>query len=96
MNKQTHIMHITYDMRIGGTEMVIKNIIDGLHQPQTRCTEVQPTGEINVCRNSMQQNETNVGRNSFRQNISFFCRITTAKRSRYHFMEHVNISNVVG
>jgi len=31
MNKQTHIMHITFDMRIGGTEMVIKNIIDGLH-----------------------------------------------------------------
>jgi len=28
--KQIHIMHITYDMRIGGTEMVIKNIIDGL------------------------------------------------------------------
>ena len=28
--KQAHIMHITYDMRIGGTEMVIKNIIDGL------------------------------------------------------------------
>jgi len=27
--KKTHIMHITYDMRIGGTEMVIKNIIDG-------------------------------------------------------------------
>jgi len=27
---QTHVMHITYDMRIGGTEMVIKNIIDGL------------------------------------------------------------------
>jgi glycosyltransferase involved in cell wall biosynthesis len=25
-----HVMHITYDMRIGGTEMVIKNIIDGL------------------------------------------------------------------
>jgi len=23
------VMHITYDMRIGGTEMVIKNIIDG-------------------------------------------------------------------
>lgn len=27
--KKTHIMHITYDMRIGGTEMVIKNIIEG-------------------------------------------------------------------
>jgi len=27
---QVHVMHITYDMRIGGTEMVIKNIIDGL------------------------------------------------------------------
>lgn len=33
--KQTHIMHITYDMRIGGTEMVIKNIIDGLTQPKS-------------------------------------------------------------
>jgi len=32
--KQTHIMHITYDMRIGGTEMVIKNIIDGCDQNQ--------------------------------------------------------------
>jgi glycosyltransferase involved in cell wall biosynthesis len=31
MNQQvkTSVMHITYDMRIGGTEMVIKNIIDG-------------------------------------------------------------------
>jgi glycosyltransferase involved in cell wall biosynthesis len=31
MNKQdkTSVMHITYDMRIGGTEMVIKNIIEG-------------------------------------------------------------------
>jgi len=65
-----HVMHITYDMRIGGTEMVIKNIIDGLHNPKTRCTEVQPTGEINIDRNSMQQNEPNVGRNSFRQNES--------------------------
>jgi len=27
--KKTNIMHITFDMRIGGTEMVIKNIIDG-------------------------------------------------------------------
>jgi len=26
---KTHILHITYDMRIGGTEMVIKNLIDG-------------------------------------------------------------------
>jgi hypothetical protein len=24
-----NILHITYDMRIGGTEMVIKNIIEG-------------------------------------------------------------------
>jgi glycosyltransferase involved in cell wall biosynthesis len=31
MNQQvkTSVMHITYDMRIGGTEMVIKNIIEG-------------------------------------------------------------------
>jgi len=43
MNKQTHIMHITYDMRIGGTEMVIKNIIDGL---------------ANVGRTSVRQDET--------------------------------------
>ena len=33
MNK-THIMHITYDMRIGGTEMVIKNIIEGCDSEQ--------------------------------------------------------------
>ncbi len=26
-----NILHITYDMRIGGAEMVIKNIIDGMH-----------------------------------------------------------------
>jgi len=32
---QVHVMHITYDMRIGGTEMVIKNIIDGLTQPES-------------------------------------------------------------
>lgn len=31
---QTHIMHVTFDMRIGGTEMVIKNIIDGSDQNQ--------------------------------------------------------------
>ena len=37
--KIKNIMHITYDMRIGGTEMVIKNIIDGLHNyiPPTPC-----------------------------------------------------------
>ena len=29
MNNTKKIMHITYDMRIGGTEMVIKNLIDG-------------------------------------------------------------------
>ncbi len=34
MGNKTHIMHITYDMRIGGTEMVIKNIIDGCDQNQ--------------------------------------------------------------
>ena len=28
------IMHITYDMRIGGTEMVIKNLIDGADKKQ--------------------------------------------------------------
>ena len=27
--RKKNVMHITYDMRIGGTEMVIKNIIDG-------------------------------------------------------------------
>ncbi len=26
-----NVMHITYDMRIGGTEMVIKSIIEGIH-----------------------------------------------------------------
>ncbi len=26
---KTSVMHLTYDMRIGGTEMVIKNIIEG-------------------------------------------------------------------
>lgn len=30
----TKIMHITYDMRIGGTEMVIKNLIDGADKSQ--------------------------------------------------------------
>ncbi len=44
--KQTHIMHITYDMRIGGTEMVIKNIIDGLHVND-------------ICRTKVRQNEPN-------------------------------------
>ncbi|GAW95525.1 MULTISPECIES: glycosyltransferase [Colwellia] len=33
--RKIHVMHITYDMRIGGTEMVIKNIIDGLTQPKS-------------------------------------------------------------
>jgi glycosyltransferase involved in cell wall biosynthesis len=27
--KKTKVLHVTYDMRIGGTEMVIKNIIEG-------------------------------------------------------------------
>lgn len=31
---KTKIMHITYDMRIGGTEMVIKNLIDGANHQQ--------------------------------------------------------------
>ncbi|WP_158971646.1 glycosyltransferase [Paraglaciecola sp. L3A3] len=31
---KTKIMHITYDMRIGGTEMVIKNLIDGANKKQ--------------------------------------------------------------
>ena len=26
-------MHITYDMRIGGTEMVVKNLIEGFDDP---------------------------------------------------------------
>jgi hypothetical protein len=26
---KTSVMHLTYDMRIGGTEMVIKNLIEG-------------------------------------------------------------------
>lgn len=29
---KTNILHVTYDMRIGGTEMVIKNLIDGRDQ----------------------------------------------------------------
>lgn len=29
MSNNIKVMHVTYDMRIGGTEMVIKNIIDG-------------------------------------------------------------------
>ncbi|MBU2869095.1 glycosyltransferase [Colwellia sp. E2M01] len=33
-HKKLNIMHITYDMRIGGTEMVIKNIIDGSEHNQ--------------------------------------------------------------
>lgn len=32
--RKTSVMHITYDMRIGGTEMVIKNIIEGSDQSQ--------------------------------------------------------------
>jgi glycosyltransferase involved in cell wall biosynthesis len=59
MNKQTHIMHITYDMRIGGTEMVIKNIIDGL--ANVGRTSVRPNNEAD---------DPNVGRNSFRQDES--------------------------
>jgi len=31
---KTRILHVTYDMRIGGTEMVIKNIIDGCDTEQ--------------------------------------------------------------
>jgi glycosyltransferase involved in cell wall biosynthesis len=38
MMSQIHVMHITYDMRIGGTEMVIKNIIDGLTQDPKQST----------------------------------------------------------
>lgn len=29
MSRLTKVMHVTYDMRIGGTEMVIKNLIEG-------------------------------------------------------------------
>lgn len=31
--KDVNILHVTFDMRIGGTEMVIKNIIEGNRQP---------------------------------------------------------------
>ena len=27
-----HILHITYDMNIGGTEQVIRNLIEGLNK----------------------------------------------------------------
>lgn len=30
MKKPLRVLHVTYDMRIGGTEMVIKNIIEGM------------------------------------------------------------------
>lgn len=33
MSNQTRVMHVTYDMRIGGTEMVIKNLIEGFADP---------------------------------------------------------------
>ena len=55
MNKKTHIMHITYDMRIGGTEMVIKNIIDGL-------------ANTKVGWNSFRQNIDS--ENSYKKNVS--------------------------
>ncbi len=74
MNKQTHIMHITYDMRIGGTEMVIKNIIDGLANVgrtsvRQNISAVHTDGEVDVYPNN---NQTNVGRNSYRQSNSHF------------------------
>ncbi len=34
MKKRIKLLHLTYDMRIGGTEMVIKNIIDGCDPEQ--------------------------------------------------------------
>lgn len=36
MSKAFNVMHITYDMRIGGTEMVIRNLIEGFNHPHVR------------------------------------------------------------
>lgn len=30
MSQKTHILHVTYDMNIGGTEQVIRNLVEGL------------------------------------------------------------------
>lgn len=52
MNGLTRVMHITYDMRIGGTEMVIKNLIEGFNNPTVEmsifCIEspLGPWGEM--------------------------------------------------
>jgi len=59
-------------MRIGGTEMVIKNIIDGLANVGRTSVRQNPSAthtdrEIDI---EPTNNQTNVGRNSFRQNIS--------------------------
>ncbi len=51
---QTHIMHITYDMRIGGTEMVIKNIIDGLANSNENSEDLTEQG---VDRTSVRQKD---------------------------------------
>ena len=32
--RKTKVLHLTYDMRIGGTEMVIKNLVEGLDSEQ--------------------------------------------------------------
>mgnify|MGYP000324001281 CR=1 FL=1 len=49
--RKIHVLHITYDMRIGGTEMVIKNLVEGIDaerfEVEILCLEPQlgPFGE---------------------------------------------------
>jgi glycosyltransferase involved in cell wall biosynthesis len=44
--KKCHILHITYDMKIGGTEQVIRNLVEGLDAQQYKSSILCIEGEI--------------------------------------------------
>ncbi|MCK5189200.1 MAG: glycosyltransferase, partial [Methylococcales bacterium] len=46
MSQQLHILHITYDMNIGGTEQVIRNLVEGLNKKKYRSSILCIDGEI--------------------------------------------------
>ena len=46
MSKQIHVLHVTYDMNIGGTEQVIRNLIEGTTKEHYRCSVLCLDGQI--------------------------------------------------
>jgi len=46
MSQNIHVLHITYDMNIGGTEQVIRNLIEGRTASRYRCSVLCLDGKV--------------------------------------------------